>query len=150
GEAAAQPLWERYFDRLVHQARKRLRARARRRGLEDEEDAAPSDFDSFCCGAARGRFPPLGDPADPRRLLVVLTERKALDQARRERRQKRGGGKVRGRPGPVDADPPGGAPVSVAGSEPTPVFAAVVADECRGLLGRVRDEPRRAVARLRM
>lgn len=57
GQDAAQPLWERYFDRLVHLARNKLRARPRSATVEDEEDAALSAFDSFCRGAAEGRFP---------------------------------------------------------------------------------------------
>src|SRR6202034_1431934 len=83
GAAAAQPLWERYFDRLVRLARNKLRARPRRAAVEDEEDAALSAFDSFCRGAARGRFPRLTDRDDLWRLLVVLTVRKALDQIQR-------------------------------------------------------------------
>lgn len=46
GDAAAQPLWERYFERLVRLAREQLRGRPGR--VADEEDAALSAFDSFC------------------------------------------------------------------------------------------------------
>src|SRR4051794_29187265 len=74
-EAAVQPLWERYFARLVTLARARLRAG--RRGAADEEDAALSAFNSFCTGVARGRFPRLADRDDLWRLLVVITARKA-------------------------------------------------------------------------
>jgi len=56
-EAAAQQLWERYFARMVGLARDKLRASRRGDMGSDEEDAAPSDFDSFCAGAARGNFP---------------------------------------------------------------------------------------------
>ena len=45
--AAAQPLWEAYFGRLVSLARAKLRG-ARK------EDAALSAFDSFCRSAGRG------------------------------------------------------------------------------------------------
>ena len=55
--AAAQQLWEGYFDRLVRLARARLAAAPRR--AADEEDAALSAFDSFCRGAEQGRFPQL-------------------------------------------------------------------------------------------
>src|SRR5262249_25883610 len=149
GEAdAAQELWRRYFQALVRLARDRLRGAPR--AVADEEDAALNAFDSFVRGAARGRFPRLDDRDDLWRLLLVLTERKALDQARHGRRQKRGGGKVRGRPGAGEADPPGGALVCVAGAEPTPAFAALVADQCRDLLGRLRDDSLRVVAQLRL
>src|SRR6516162_8802494 len=102
--SAAQKLWERYFDRLVHLARDRLRAGPR--GPADAEDAALDAFDSFCRGAAAGRFPRLDDRDDLWALLVTITARKASAQVRRERRQKRGGGRIRGEQelGPADPD----------------------------------------------
>ena len=45
--AAAQPLWERYFARLVQLARAKLRATGKGSPIEDEEDAALSAFNSF-------------------------------------------------------------------------------------------------------
>ena len=47
--AAAQPLWERYFARMVDLARARLRASGPRGrdAASDEEDAALSAFDSL-------------------------------------------------------------------------------------------------------
>src|SRR5262245_60870661 len=99
---AAQPLWERYFQQLVHLARARLQGTPRR--AADEEDVALSAFASFCRGAEQGRFPRLSDRKDLWRLLVVITARKALDLSARERRRKRGGGTVRGDsalPGPT-------------------------------------------------
>jgi DNA-directed RNA polymerase specialized sigma24 family protein len=127
--AAAQELWQRYFQTLVGLARSRLRAA--HRGAEDEEDAALSAFDSFCTGVAQGRFPRLDDRDDLWRVLVTLTHRKALDQVRRQHRQKRGGGRV------IDAadlgatDPDAIGLDQLAGTEPTPEFAAMIAEECR-------------------
>jgi DNA-directed RNA polymerase specialized sigma24 family protein len=118
--------------------------------VADEEDAALSAFDSFVRGAASGRYPHLDDREDLWRLLVVITERKALDQAQHERRQKRGGGKNHGGPGPVAPDDLHQELVSVAGAEPTPEFAAMVAEECLRLLGGLRDDSLRVVAQLRM
>src|SRR5512140_3544080 len=81
--AAAQPLWERYFQRLVRLARQKLRA-GRRGGADvDEEDAALSVFHSFCDGAPRGRYPQLDDRDDLWRLLVTITTHKVTDHARR-------------------------------------------------------------------
>src|SRR5262249_20308240 len=127
---AAQPLWERYFARLVGLARARLRNRRTPGAAEDEEDAALSAFDSFCRAAAQGRFPRPDDRAALGRLLVAITERKAADQVRRSRRLKRGGGRVvtegaRAAGGP---DAPGGLD-DIAGPEPTPEFAAELAEE---------------------
>ena len=70
-QAAAQELWEDYFQRLVRLARRRLRGRSRR--AADEEDVALSAFDSFCRGAEQGRFPRLTDRDNLWRLLVVIT-----------------------------------------------------------------------------
>jgi DNA-directed RNA polymerase specialized sigma24 family protein len=145
---AAQKLWQRYFEALVRQARHRLRGLPR--AAADEEDAALSAFDTFCRGAARNRYPRLDDRDDLWRLLVVITERKALDQARRQRRQKRGGGKLRGTLEPADGDLESSGIAGVPSPGPTPEFAALVADECRDLLGRLRDDSLRDVARLRM
>ena len=93
-DEAAQRLWERYFDELVRLARARLGRLPR--GEADEEDAALSAFHSFCQGAARAGS--LGSMTDTisGRLLVTITARKALDQAERLNRKKRGGGRVRG------------------------------------------------------
>jgi DNA-directed RNA polymerase specialized sigma24 family protein len=145
---AAENLWKRYFERLVQLAAARLRRS--RRTVADEEDAALSAFDSFCRGAARGRYPRLDDRNDLWRLLVVITERKAIDQAQNERRQKRGGGKNGGTPARVDADGDTEACLAVVGSEPTPEFAVMAADECARLFGCLRDETLRQIARLRM
>src|SRR5262245_37415657 len=92
GDTAARELWRRYFESLVRLARARLRASPRT--AEDEEDVALSAFDSFLAGAARGRFPRLDDRHDLWRILVTITTRKALDQVNRQRRRKRGGGRV--------------------------------------------------------
>ena len=148
--AAAQRLWERYFDRLVRLARAKLGAMPR--GAADEEDVALSAFHSFCQGAARGRFPRLDDRDNLWRLLVTITARKALDQVRRQARQKRGGGRVlvgSAQAGGED-DTDGAGLDQVVGQEPTPQFAAMVADECRRLLAALGDETLRRVALLRM
>ena len=148
--AAAQRLWERYFDRLVRLARAKLGAMPR--GAADEEDVALSAFHSFCQGAARGRFPRLDDRDNLWRLLVTITARKALDQVRRQARQKRGGGRVlvgSAQAGGED-DTDGAGLDQVVGQEPTPQFAAMVADECRRLLAALDDETLRQVALLRM
>src|SRR3954469_19945006 len=145
---AAQPLWERYFARLVQLARARLRATPRTGADADEEDAALSAFDSFCDGAAHGRFPRLADRDELWRLLVVMTTRKVGAQARRQRRQKRGGGRVLGEVDLPGADPDAGAAGlgQVVGAEPTPEFAAMVAEESRRLLDALGDEDLRRIA----
>src|SRR5919199_377063 len=80
--AAAQQLWERYFQRLVGLARTKLRGTARR--AAEEEDVALSAFDSFYQRAERGQFPQLNDRDDLWQLLVVITVRKAIDLVHHE------------------------------------------------------------------
>src|SRR5262249_1376561 len=91
---AAQPLWERYYPRLVRLAPARLRGAPRR--VADEQDVALSAFDSFCRGVEQGRFPQLKDRDGLWALLVLITVRKAADLTRYNRRERRGGGQVRG------------------------------------------------------
>jgi DNA-directed RNA polymerase specialized sigma24 family protein len=140
---AAQHLWEQYFARMVGLARKRLRGARRREA--DEEDVALSAFDSFCRGAEQGHFPDLRERNNLWRLLVNITARKALHLLAREGRLKRGGGKVRGESALRDAAEGEGIE-AVVGHEPTPEFAAQVAEECQRLLGRLGDEQQRAIA----
>jgi DNA-directed RNA polymerase specialized sigma24 family protein len=148
---AAQQIWERYFSRLVGLARKRLQGLPRR--AEDEEDVALSAIASFCRGAERGRFPRLDDRDDLWRLLVTLTARKAVDLIERHNCRKRGGGKVAGESaldalsGSEDGDP---ALARVVGTEPTPAFAAQVAEDLRRRLARLPGEELRQVALWKM
>lgn len=143
--AAAQPLWEAYCLRLAGLARRKLRNAPRQ--VADEEDAALSAFDSLCRGAEVGRFPQLRDRNDLWHLLVVLTARKALQQARHACREKRGGGKVLLE---RDLESPGGSGddglAQVVGREPTPDFVAQVAEEFRSLLNRLGDPELRSIA----
>ncbi len=140
--AAAQQLWERYFQRLVELARTQLRAAPRRQAAED---VALSAFDSFCRSAGHGRFPQLADRDGLWRLLVVITARKAAHHSRDARRQKRGG---------MTAEPPGGdaAPSleQLVSREPSPEFAAQAAEECRRLFDLLGDAELERIALLKM
>ena len=144
--AAAQALWERYYRRLVALAREKLRS-ARRRAA-DEEDVVQSAFHSFFRGVAAGRFPQLGDRDNLWRLLVVITARKALDQLAHERTKRQGGGTLQGesRISPVGPDRDEAAIEQVVGTEPTPEFAAQVAEEYQRLLDLLGEESLRQVA----
>ncbi len=93
-EAAAQAIWQRYSERLIRLAQRRLEGLPRR--IADEEDVVLSAMHSFLRGAAAGRYPQLADREDLWHLLVTITSHKAIKQARRQRAQKRGGGIVRG------------------------------------------------------
>jgi RNA polymerase sigma factor (sigma-70 family) len=141
---AAQRLWERYFGKLVTFARGKLRGVSRR--AADEEDVALSAFHSFCQAAQR--FPRLNNRDDLWQVLVMLTARKAHAERREQQTLKRGG----------TADTEGQRTVGVAGveldeiigEEPTPEFAASVAEQFEVMLAKLPEAELRQVARLRL
>jgi DNA-directed RNA polymerase specialized sigma24 family protein len=142
--AAAQELWERYFRRLVGLAGQILPHQARK--AADEEDAALSAFASFCRCAQLGRFPRLLDRDDLWQVLVVLTARKARRQASYENARKRGGGRPAETPASGSAADEDSAVEQILSREPTPEFAAQVAEEYQRLLDGLGDDQLRAVA----
>lgn len=91
---ATERIWQRYFERLVRLARKKLRGTPRR--AQDEEDVALSAMGSFFQGVKQGRFPRLTDRDNLWPLLALITACKAYDLIEREGRKKRGAGKVLG------------------------------------------------------
>jgi RNA polymerase sigma factor (sigma-70 family) len=135
-QAAAQNLWEEYFRRLVGLARARLNGRPR--GLDEAEDIALSAFNSFCQGAAKGKFPRLNDRHDLWRVLMMLTARKTIDAIRRENAAKHDAGKLAS----LDTALIEG----VIGREPTASFATSVAEECRRLLEALHTDEERRIA----
>jgi DNA-directed RNA polymerase specialized sigma24 family protein len=147
---AAAGLWEHYSGDLIRLARSKLRAMSR--AAADEEDVALSAFASFCDAAGRGRFPHLEDRDDLWKILVTITARKAANLVRDARRRKRGMGRV------LDAADLGGAGsrkerdvlALVPDPEPSPESVALVAEECRRLLGCLRDDVLRRIALDRM
>ncbi len=146
--SAAQRLWERYFGRLVRLASQRLQGTGVR--LADEEDVALSAFASLCRGVLKGRFPELTDRTDLWRLLVVLTARKAWHLRRDEQRQKRGGTPAAKRDGALSPDRAPTELNEIVGREPTPAFAAEVAEECERLLSRLTTAELRSIALRKM
>jgi DNA-directed RNA polymerase specialized sigma24 family protein len=134
--AAAQPLWERYFRRLVGLAGRRLHGAPR--GPRDKVDVALSAFDSFYRGAERGRFPNLADRDCLWRLLVVITRRKASRLRRDEGRQ------------PLVEPDEGSVLEQALSREPTPAFAAQMTEECERLLLGLGDDELKSVALLCM
>ena len=138
-EQAAQQIWQRYYQRLIALARKKLSDSPRR--AMDEEDVVLSAFNNFFAGAETGRFPQLTDRNDLWRVLVTLTANKAINQRKHEWRQKRGGGHVRGESVFTTNDDEVCAGIEqVSDGEPTPEFAERVAEECRELLERLADK----------
>lgn len=142
--AAAQSIWDRYMTQLLKLAKIKLGGMGG--PVADEEDVAAAVFASFCRGAEKDAFSSLDDRTDLWAVLVMLTERKAIDQARKLHAKKRGGGQVRGESVFQTADSPS---VDARGMDqiadglPTPAFAAEVAEACAKLLQPLNDQQQR-------
>ena len=149
-EAAATDLWNHFYTRLVAMARRKLRGAPRR--AADEEDVVLDAFDSLFRRAKEGRFPKLRDRDDLWRLLITITERKALNQWRDGTRQKRGSGKVLGESAffQKDSSTNGVGIDRVVGPEPTPEFAAVMTESVQRLLDLLTDDELRKIALLKL
>lgn len=147
---AAEELWAAYFDRLVTVARTRLRQAPKR--AADEEDIALSVFNDLCAGAARGSFAEHVRRDDLWHLLLHLTNRKLVNYVRRETRQKRGGGNVRGESvflNPANRSAARGLDQIVL-NEPTPAMLAALNEQHQRLLGMLANDMLRRIATWRM
>ena len=85
-------------------------------------------------------------------MLVKITERKALNQLRDQTRQKRGGGRLRGESAFLDSSASAARAGldQFAGPEPTPEFAAVIAEGFQRLLDLLADDELREIALLKL
>lgn len=147
-ELAIDDLWKRYFDKLVDAARRRLGSNPRR--VVDEEDVAVSVFASLWRGVERGRFLQLDDRNDLWQILLGITKQKVVNEIRRNRAQKRGGGNVRGDSVFGDRDEQGGGWDVVAGDAPDPAFLAALNEDFDNLLKRLPEESLRDVVHWKM
>ncbi|MFC1759548.1 ECF-type sigma factor, partial [Planctomycetota bacterium] len=117
--AAANRIWQHYFDRLVRSVRARLYGQ--NRAVSDEEDIVLSVFDSFYNAAENGRFPDLSDRDDLWRLLLRMSARKVVDKRRHDQRQRRGGNvKVHSLNQTGDGDDDDDSVIEAIGDEPSP------------------------------
>jgi DNA-directed RNA polymerase specialized sigma24 family protein len=145
---AIQPLWERYFTRLVHLARS-WSPRTTTTGAASAEDVALDAFASFCRRAEADGFARLFDRDDLWQLLVVIAFRKKCNQVKYERRQRRRptGGQVY-----VASALEGGGGgageliTNLLSREPEPALVVQAAEECRRLLAELGDDQLRQVA----
>jgi DNA-directed RNA polymerase specialized sigma24 family protein len=141
-----QRLFERYYERLVREARRWLRGAPT--ASVGGEDVALSAFDSFCRRAAQGRFPRLSDRNDLWQILLVIAFRKSCNEVKREQRRQPRNGKVI-HASALAAGPGGdeGAMFKdMLGRGPSPEMAALTAEECRRLLVELGSDELRQVA----
>ncbi len=145
---AAQPLYQHFCERLEELARQRIPTNVRR--AYDQDDAVVSAFHSLFLGVRERRYQ-FDDRTDFWRLLITIAERKITKRVRYETRDKRDVRRVvqnsvflrlprdhaEGVQGGVD---------SLAGQEPTPEFAAEVAETCDTLMSSLPDDTSRKIA----
>lgn len=136
-QTAADELWKRYFVQLVSLARNRYHGLGRE---SDEEDIALSALKSAFLGLQNQRFPDLHDRTGLWPLLVTITARKAINEAHRQRAQKRDRGlEVR------LADEQW-----LPATAPTPEFALQVAEQIDALVLALGDETLRTIVALKL
>ena len=91
-QVAAQKIWERFIQRLIQLADKKLKASPRK--ALDEEDVVQQAFAQFFEQVQQGRFPKLDDRQDLWQVLAMIVDRRAKDQIRKQNSKKAGGGRV--------------------------------------------------------
>ena len=133
-DLAAQRLWDVFFERMVRLTQERMRTNDRR--VADAEDVALSAFASFCRGVENQRFPELTDRQGLWRLLVSITIRKLLHLQRDQNRLKRGGGFR----AVESLDDDRAAVDELISREPTPEFAAQVAEQYQRWMRALEDD----------
>ena len=147
---AANDLWSRYVARLIRVAQIQLRSGSRR--VADEEDVVVTAFESFLRGVEQGRFHHLKDRNDLWQILVMLTERKAVDQRRAYSAKKRGNAQVRGESvfAEGEAHASHQAFAGFVDLNPSPEFAAQATEELARLLAILENDELRRIAVLKM
>lgn len=144
---ACEKLWIHYLARLTSMISRRLGTQ--NNGVSDEEDVLIDTCEVCFRKIEQGEYPDIQSRDDYWKLLTKIAENKSIDQIRRS---KKGIDKHRIDPvatsGYADGLQENFVDMAV-GCEPTPEFAAMVADESRYQLSRL--EPKLAeVVRLRM
>jgi len=147
---AARLLWQRYYRELVELARARLGQTPRR--IADEEDVALSVLHSLCEGAAKGQFAAVANRRELWQLLATITVRKVINQQRLLKKQKRGGGRVRGDSvlGIGDGDGWGAGFDEILGDAATPEVLAIAVEEYQRLMRVLDDDRLRAIAQCKL
>lgn len=141
---AVQNLWDRYFERLVRLAKKRLGNSPKR--VADEDDIAQNVFHSLCRGAKAGRFTDINGRDDLWWLLLGITRQKVADHVRKETAQKRGPSQVQNESGLNANKSQGFFLDQLLGDEPSPEFLAILNEENERLLNLLRDDQLRRIA----
>ena len=149
-ERAGFQIWNRYVGKLVALARSKLKNTAKRES--DEEDLVVTAFNAFFEGVQQERFQDLNNRDDLWQVLIMLTERRAIDQIRRQNTLKRGRGNVRGESIFEHASDDVSSDHGISNIEdPTPTadFAAQFSDELRVCFEKLNDSELQAIVLLK-
>jgi DNA-directed RNA polymerase specialized sigma24 family protein len=144
---AVRQLWVRYSREMVRIARLKIGTGPRQ--AADEEDVVQNVFTTIFRGATTGRFAEVTDRDDLWWMLLALTHNKTIDQLRGENRKKRGAGKVVRESDLANGNSPFGLSQIMA-KHPTPDFLVALDEEFHYLLSRLRDDPLRKIAAMRI
>lgn len=143
---AAQKLWERYFQRIVQLAHRRIEGFS---AAFDAEDVALSTFDQVIRAMREERLETMADRCDLWQILRVHTMRRALDRFRTEGAAKRGGGRVANETQPqtkrvdIDLD-------RLPSRMDDPQFTSMMSEECLRLLTALQDDELEQVAKSKL
>lgn len=121
------------------------------RRIYDEEDAAVSAFRSLCRGIEAQRFPNINDRDNLWALLVVITSRKIANQYRYQNQERRNAKLTLSEAILQRSD---GSEISILNAipsnEPTPFFAAEVADMSEYLAGQLPEPDLKRIVMLKL
>ena len=141
--AAAQQILDRYMSQLIRVANRKL-GKLRRR-VADEEDVVSVAFASFLKRVDLGGFSKLDDRNDLWQILLVLTDRKAVDLIRHESALIRGNGQLFGESilENVGESQTNGGIDAVTDRQPSPEYAAILIEEFSDRLSMLNSEQRK-------
>ena len=144
-ETGAPLLWDRFYTRLRFLVRERLHTQLQ--AVADEEDVALDSLSELFRGLLNGQYPGLDNRESLWRLLVTVSTRNVMDEVARERRLKRGGGRVYHE----SAFQRGDETISplfdrIASPDAAPDVQVMIAERCTELLESLKDEQLQAIA----
>ena len=149
---AVEAIWDRYYQRVLAAARRRLRA-CPAQAVEDGEDLAASALHGLIAGAARGQFERLEDRSDLWQLLSVIVAKKVRHRRRWYQRWKRTGRPPSGgraaEPGRAGSPGPGDGADRldvVVSKEPAPERNVIMRDQLEHFLEALDDSTLRRIA----
>lgn len=143
---ATTVIWRQFATRVLGLARSKLRHYPL--AIGDEDDVTNAVFVALFTGVVNGDFPNLNSRDDLWALLIRLTQNKAIDLIRFERRKKRslagqdtGGSLDRTKDNPVS---------KLEDTQPTPIEVLQFAEACSALLNRLDDPLLVTIAQLKL